>query len=133
MPCENIQRVTNLSPRNAGANLLKNMTGSTYKGRRKIFNAKEYEARRKQCIAYKPDATVTAFSELEGLINKSALARQYFGRSQSWLSQRLNGCTVLDKTMSFKKEEFDKLADAFRDIAGRLLAHAEEIDAAAFD
>lgn len=104
-----------------------------YLGKRDIFNLEEYEERRKKCIEYKPDATVTAFSELDDIINKSQLARQYFGRSQSWFSQRLNGCTVLKRSMSFKEEEYQKLAEAFRDIAKRLLAHADEIDAAKLD
>ena len=46
---------------------------------------------------------MTAFCELEDIINKSQLAKQYFGRSQSWFSQRLNGCWVLNKSMSFKE------------------------------
>lgn len=104
-----------------------------YLGKRKIFNSAEYEERRKKCIKYKPDATVTAFSELEDIINKSQLAKQYFGKSQSWFSQRVNGCTVLKKTMAFKEEEYHQLSEAFRDIAKRLQAHADEIDAAKYD
>lgn len=104
-----------------------------YLGKRKIFNTSEYEKRRKKCIEYKPDATITAFSELEDLINKSQLAKQYFGKSQSWFSQRIHGCTVLQKSMAFKKEEYHNLAEAFRDIAKRLQAHADEIDAAKYD
>lgn len=104
-----------------------------YLGKREILNLAEYEERRKKCIEYKPDATVTAFSELEDIINKSQLAKQYFGKSQSWFSQRLNGCTVLKKSMAFKEDEYHKLAKAFRDIAKRLIAHADEIDAAKFE
>lgn len=101
-----------------------------YLGKRDILNVEEYEKRRRKCIEYKSDATFTAFSELEDIINKSQLARQYFGRSQSWFSQRLHGCTVLKKSVAFKAEEYHKLAEAFRDIARRLQAHADEIDAA---
>lgn len=104
-----------------------------YLGKREILNLAEYEERRKKCIEYKPDATVTAFSELEDIINKSQLAKQYFGKSQSWFSQRLNGSTVLKKSMAFKEDEYRKLAEAFRDIAKRLIAHADEIDAAKFE
>jgi hypothetical protein len=99
-----------------------------YLGKRKIFDIKEYEERRKKCIEYKADATETAFCELEDIINKSQLAKQYFGKSQSWFSQRLNGCLVLNKARAFKNEEYSILSDAFRDIAKRLLAHADEID-----
>ena len=104
-----------------------------YLGKRNIVDIAEYEVRRKKCIEYKPDATITAFSELEDIINKSQIAKQYFGRSQSWFSQRLNGCTVLKKSMAFKEEEFHQLAEAFRDVAKRLQAHADEIDEAKYE
>ena len=104
-----------------------------YLGKREILNKEEYESRRKNCIEFKSDATATAFSELEDIINKSQLAKQYFGKSQSWFSQRVNGCTVLNKSMAFKNEEYHQLAEAFRDIAKRLQAHADEIDAAKTD
>ena len=104
-----------------------------YLGKREIYNREEYEERRKKCIEYKLDAIETAFSELEDIINKSQIAKQYFGKSQSWFSQRLNGCTVLKKSMAFNEEEFHQLAEAFRDIAKRLQAHADEIDAAKYE
>ena len=97
------------------------------------MNPQNYDKRRKECIEYKPDATITAFSELEDIVNKTQIAKQYFGKSQSWFSQRLNGCTVLKKSMAFKEEEFHQLAEAFRDIAKRLQAHADEIDAAKYE
>ena len=101
-----------------------------YLGKSEIFNTSEYEERRKKCIEYKPDATFTAFSELEDLLNKTQIAKQYFGKSHGWFSQRVHGCMVASKSMSFKEEEFHQLAEAFRDIAKRLQAHADEIDAA---
>ena len=104
-----------------------------YLGKRKLMNPQNYDKCRKECIEYKPDATVTAFSELEDIVNKTQIAKQYFGKSQSWFSQRLNGCTVLKKSMAFKEEEFHQLAEAFRDIAKRLQAHADEIDAAKYE
>lgn len=104
-----------------------------YLGKRKILDPDEYEERRKKCIEYKADATVTAFSELEDIVNKSQIAKQYFGKSQSWLSQRVNGCIVLKKSMAFKEEEYHQLAEAFRDIAKRLQAHADEIDTAKYE
>lgn len=104
-----------------------------YLGKRKINDLEEYEARRKKCIEYKSDAIHTAFSELEDIINKTQLAKQYFGKSHSWLSQRIHGCMILNKSMSFKETECHQLADAFRDIAKRLNAHAEEIYNAKID
>jgi hypothetical protein len=101
-----------------------------YLGKRTILNIDEYNENRRKCIEYKPDAVFTAFSELEDIVNKSQLAKQYFGKSHSWLSQRINGCMVMKKTMAFKDTEYHALAESFRDIAKRLLTHADEIDAA---
>lgn len=89
--------------------------------------------RRAQNITIKSGAVFVAFSELEGLINNAALARQYFKRSPAWLTQRINGNTVFNKKAGFRPDEYRQLADAFRDIAHRLEAHAAEIDAAAPD
>lgn len=89
--------------------------------------------RRAQNITIKSGAVFVAFSELGGLINNAALARQYFRRSPAWLAQRINGNTVFDKKAGFRPDEYRQLADAFRDIARRLNAHADEIDAAAPD
>lgn len=104
-----------------------------YLGKRELLNPEKYEKRRKECILFKPDAAVTAFSELEDIVNKTQIAKQYFGKSQSWFSQRLNGCTVLNKSRSFKESEYHELAEAFRHIAKRLQAHADEIDAAKYE
>lgn len=104
-----------------------------YLGERNLMRLSEYNEGRKEIILTKRVAVCNAFSELEGIINKSQLAKLYFGKSQSWFSQRLNGCTVLKKSMAFKEEECHKLAEAFRDIAKRLLAHAEEIDTAKYE
>ncbi|MBQ7941125.1 MAG: DUF5053 domain-containing protein [Muribaculaceae bacterium] len=104
-----------------------------YLGKRKIFNPEKHEIIRKEVITDKCGATWNAFIELEGLINKSQLAQQYFEKSHGWLSQRLHGCTVRKKSMSFKEEEYHELAEAFRHIAMRLNAHADEIDSATME
>lgn len=104
-----------------------------YLGKRNIMRLEEYNERRKEIIATKSGATWNAFTELEDIINKSQLAKQYFDKSQSWFSQRVHGCTVRKKETEFKPEEYAKLAEAFRDIAKRLIAHADEIDAAKFE
>lgn len=88
----------------------------------------EYNAQREEIIADKSGATWNAFVELEDLINKSKFAQQYFDKSQSWFSQRLHGCTVRNKAVAFKEEEYRQIAESFRDIAKRLIAHANEID-----
>ena len=129
MPLETKDELLTKSPVKSGVNLRKIM----YLGKRKIVRLDEYNERRKEIVSTKGGSVWNAFTELEDLINKSALAKQYFGKSQSWFSQRLNGCTVMKKSMAFKEEEYHTLADAFRDIAKRLQAHADEIDAAKYE
>lgn len=103
-----------------------------YRGRRNIMRLEEYNAKRAECIKYKMGATFTAFSELEDLISKEQLSFQYFDESEKWVSQRVDACMLLKKELAFTKEEFHQLAEAFRDIAQRLQAHADEIDAAEY-
>ncbi len=89
--------------------------------------------RRAQLITEKSGAVFVSFNELAGLINKTQLATQYFNKSQGWLSQKLNGCTLHNKKQEFNEAEYHQLAEAFRHIAARLQAHADEIDAAAME
>lgn len=117
------------SPRDVGGKF----TTKMYQGKRKILRLDEYNERRKEIVEKKCGAVWTAFVELENLVNKSALAKQYFKKSQSWFAQRVYGCTVRDKEAAFKEAEYHQLAEAFRDIAKRLQAHADEIDAAKFE
>ena len=89
--------------------------------------------RRSELIKEKSGAVWIAFLELNGLLSKTQLAQQYFNRTHGWLSQKLHGCTLHRRKQSFTDPEYHQLADAFRDIAKRLNAHADEIDAAAPD
>ncbi len=104
-----------------------------YLGKAKIKNPEEYEKLRAMDLVDKAGAVDIAFSELCGLINKTQFADQYFNRSHAWLSQKLHGCLVLDRKKAFTEKEYHQLAEAFRHIARRLEAHADEIDAAAID
>ena len=85
---------------------------------------------RAQLVSEKMGAVWMAFLELDGLINKTQLAKQYFGHTHGWLSQKLNGCELCRKKKSFTEEEYHQLAESFRDIARRLEKYAAEIDAA---
>ena len=89
--------------------------------------------RRSLQLKIKSEALWVAFNELDGLLNKSRLAQQYFNRSQAWLSQKINGCTVCNRKAGFTEAEFHQMAEAFRDIARRLTAHADEIDSATME
>lgn len=104
-----------------------------YLGKKEIYDKEKYEALRAESIMDKGGATEVAFSELEGLVNKTQLATQYFKRTHAWLSQKLHGSTVLNRQKAFTEAEYHQLAEAFRDIAKRLNSHADEIDAAAME
>ncbi len=104
-----------------------------YLGKSNLKNPQEYERLRELDLVDKSGAVDVAFSELEGLINLSQLARQYFKRSHAWFSQKLHGCMVLNRNKSFTESEYHELAEAFRHIAIRLNAHADEIDNASMD
>lgn len=102
-----------------------------YQGKRKIFDPERHEQTRAEVISNRSGAIFNAFTELEDIINKTELARQYFGRSHSWLSQRLNGSMVNNARKEFSAGEARQLAGSFRDIARRLDALASEIEGAA--
>lgn len=81
-------------------------------------------------VRLKSEATADAFVSLGNIINKAQFSREYFGKSQSWFSQRLNGSTLRSRSMTFKEPEFHRIAEAFRDIAEKLNGHADRIDSA---
>lgn len=55
--------------------------------------------------------------EVLEIVNLSYIAKKYFGRTQSWLSQRINGCTVNGKKATFTENEIKTLNLALDDIA----------------
>lgn len=99
--------------------------------KKEVYNLENYEKDRAEVVKFRNGAISNAFDELDGLLNKSALARDYFRKSQGWFSQRLHGAHVCASDVSFKPAEARQLAAAFRDIARRLDGLAAEIDAVA--
>lgn len=95
------------------------------------MNPQIHEETRKEVMNYRGGAIYNAFIELDGIINKSEFAGQYMKKSQSYFSQRLNGCVVGGKNRGFSTDEARLISESFRDIAGRLLALAGEIEAVA--
>ena len=55
-------------------------------------------------------------------LNMSYIARTYFGKSRSWLCQRLNGNSVNGKRASMTDEELATLTGALRDIESQISA-----------
>ena len=61
--------------------------------------------------------------QLEGVlpfISVSEFAKRYFGKSASWLHQRINGNAVHGKVATFTPTELTTLANALKDVAGKL-------------
>lgn len=54
-------------------------------------------------------------------ISMSYIAKNYFGKSRSWLCQRINGLAVNGKEARFTEREKATLDHALKDIAGSLL------------
>lgn len=69
-----------------------------------------------------------AMMDLYEYINMSAVAKDYFNRSSSWILQRMRGCKVNGKEARFKEEEIETLCKAFRDIARKLETAADNIE-----
>lgn len=95
------------------------------------MNPQKHEETRKDCVSYRGGAIYTAFTELDGIVCKSEFAKQYMEKSVSWFSQKLNGCPVGGVKRGFTADEARRIAGSFRDIARRLEALSEEIDAVA--
>lgn len=62
--------------------------------------------------------------DLDKAISFAYIARNYFGKSQSWLLQRLNGSKVNGKEAHFNKSELQTLQDAIHDLGNRLTSVA---------
>lgn len=93
-----------------------------------LLNKEEYLERRKGLLDCKQSIVGLQFSELLGIINLTQFTKRYFNKDQSWFSQKLHNCTVLDKKRYFTEEELNTISDAFKDLANQLLTYAEEID-----
>lgn len=61
--------------------------------------------------------------EVLEIVNLSYIAKKYFGRTQSWLSQRINGCIVNGKKATFTSSEIETLNHALSDIAQIIGSH----------
>ena len=64
----------------------------------------------------------SAMGELGSAISFAYIAKHYFGKSQSWLTQRLNGSKVIGKIARFNKSELIQLQNAIHDLGRKLSA-----------
>lgn len=70
--------------------------------------------------ALKAEKILSAMGELGNAISFAYIAKHYFGKSQSWLTQRLNGSTVNGKTARFNKTELIQFQNAIHDLGRKL-------------
>lgn len=70
--------------------------------------------------ALKAEKIRSAMGELGNAISFAYIAKHYFGKSQSWLTQRLNGSTVNGKTVRFNKTELIQFQNAIHDLGRKL-------------
>ena len=70
--------------------------------------------------ALKAEKIRSAMGELGNAISFAYIAKHYFGKSQSWLTQRLNGSTVNGKTARFNKTELIQSQNAIHDLGRKL-------------
>ncbi len=59
-------------------------------------------------------------AELEPIVSMAYIAEHYFGKTTSWISQRINNSIVNGKPAEFKPAEIDTLNAAFQDIAKKI-------------
>lgn len=57
---------------------------------------------------------------IKGIVSLSYIAKNYFGKSASWLQQRIYGYKVGGKTYTLSDEEVKILSFAFQDISEKL-------------
>lgn len=58
--------------------------------------------------------------DIEGFLNFSAIAKEYFGKDRTWLHQRINGSIVNGKKAAFTPEEKKILIQALQDMCTRI-------------
>lgn len=64
----------------------------------------------------------SAMGDLGNAISFAYIAKHYFGKSQSWLTQRLNGSMVNGRTARFNKSELIQFQNAIHDLGRKLSA-----------
>ncbi len=107
------------------------MTRGKYYGL-ELNNLDSYLENRKELVKKKLDAFFTQYHELDGILNLSKFAKRFLDRSESWLSQRINGCMVMDKQQDFNPEEYEMIAQGFRELAKQLNQYAAELESAEY-
>lgn len=63
-----------------------------------------------------------ALGDILPAISVAYIAREYFGKSRAWLTQRINGNLVNGKPATLTPEERETMRQALRDLSNKLAA-----------
>ena len=88
--------------------------------KKNILNPQSYEENPREVCKLPSGAISTAFDELDGILNDSALIRDYMECAEPDFNAKKEATQLLRAADAFKPEEARRLAGAFRDIASRL-------------
>lgn len=88
-----------------------------------IAEARELLAKGDRMIEAEMDNVRERLGNIPQAINMSYIASHYFGKSRTWLYQRINGNKVNGKPVFFTKTERRQLQEALHDI-GKMLSDA---------
>ena len=84
------------------------------------FEAIVMESARKTLADAKALKLKEQLAQISDIISMTYIAKTYFNKSKSWISQRINELDVNGKPVKFMPEEIDKLNFAFKDISKKL-------------
>ena len=88
-----------------------------------IAEARDLLAKGDRMMEAEVDDVRQRLGDIPQAINMSYVAAHYFGKSRTWLYQRINGNKVNGKTVLFTKAERRQLQEALHDI-GKMLSDA---------
>jgi hypothetical protein len=84
------------------------------------FEAAVMESARQTLHAAKTLNIKKQMSKITDIVSMSYIAKTYFSKSKSWLSQRINELDVNGKPAKFLPEEIEVMNFAFQDIAKKI-------------
>ena len=84
------------------------------------FEVAFMESAKKTLQAVKHLKIKEQMKDIEEIISMSFIAKTYFNKTKSWLSQRINELNVNGKPAQFTTEEINTLNEAFKDISKKI-------------
>ena len=95
---------------------------------RKISDIEQYLKNREGAVKYKDCAVILQFAELDRMLNISKFSKRFMSKTHAWFSQRLNKCVVNGEKITFKEQDYTRIAAGFRELARQLNQYADDLD-----